>query len=78
MSNWSSSIDSLLDKIRLNCIQLTNRHIKNHLYYKNNTKMNHRATFFYLINIYDEFISIDLIDTYLSTISFLSFQQEEE
>ena len=34
MSNWSSSIDSLLDKIRLICIQLTNRHIKNHLYYK--------------------------------------------
>jgi len=34
MNNWSSSIDSLLDKIRLNCIQLTNRHIKNHLYYK--------------------------------------------
>ena len=34
MSNWSCSIDSLLDKIRLNCIQLTNRHIKNHLYYK--------------------------------------------
>ena len=33
MNNWSSSIDSLLDKIRLNCIQLTNRHIKNHLYY---------------------------------------------
>ena len=32
--NWSQSIDSLLDKIRLNCIQLTNRHIKNHLYYK--------------------------------------------
>ena len=34
MSNWTPSIDSLLDKIRLNCIQLTNRHIKNHLYYK--------------------------------------------
>ena len=34
MNNWSSSIDSLLDNIRLNCIQLTNRHIKNHLYYK--------------------------------------------
>jgi len=32
--NWSQSVDSLLDKIRLNCIQLTNRHIKNHLYYK--------------------------------------------
>ena len=32
MNNWSQSIDSLLDKIRLNCIQLTNRHIKNHLY----------------------------------------------
>jgi ammonia channel protein AmtB len=34
MNNWSSSIDSLLDKIHLNCIQLTYRHIKNHLYYK--------------------------------------------
>ena len=32
--SWSQSVDSLLDKIRLNCIQLTNRHIKNHLYYK--------------------------------------------
>ena len=37
MSNWSCSIDSVLDKIRLNCIQLTNRHIKNHLYYKGAT-----------------------------------------
>ena len=27
-------IDSLLDKIRLNCIYLTNKHINNHLYYK--------------------------------------------
>ena len=48
MNNWSSSIDSLLDKIRLNCIQLTNKHtggmcsstehtpcIQNHLYYIN-------------------------------------------
>ena len=34
MSNWTPSIDSLLDTIKLNCIQLTNRHIKNHLYYK--------------------------------------------
>ena len=34
MNNWTPSIDSLLDKIRLSCIQLTNRHIKNHLYYK--------------------------------------------
>ena len=33
-NNWSCSIDSLLDKIRLNCIQLTYGHIKNHLYYK--------------------------------------------
>jgi len=44
------------------------------LYYK---KMNHRATFS-LICLYDEFISIDVIDTYLLTLSFLSFQQEEE
>ena len=34
MNNWTPSIDILLDKIRLSCIQLTNRHIKNHLYYK--------------------------------------------
>jgi hypothetical protein len=34
MNNWSCSIDSLLDKIGLNRIQLTNRHIKNHIYYK--------------------------------------------
>lgn len=32
--NWSYSIDSLLDKIRMNCVYLTNRHINNHLYYK--------------------------------------------
>ena len=29
-----NAIDSLLDKIRLNCVQLTNRHTNNHLYYK--------------------------------------------
>jgi len=34
MNNWSQSVDSLLDKIRLNSIQLTNKHIQNHLYYK--------------------------------------------
>ena len=34
METWGQHIDSLLDKIRLNCVQLTNRHIKNHLYYK--------------------------------------------
>jgi len=33
--NWSQSVDSLLDKIRLNAVYLTNRHINNHLYYKN-------------------------------------------
>lgn len=27
-------VDSLLDKIRLNCVYLTNKHINNHLYYK--------------------------------------------
>ena len=31
---WGPHVDSLLDKIRLNCVYLTNRHIKNHLYYK--------------------------------------------
>ena len=34
MNNWSQSVDSLIDKIRLNSIQLTNKHIQNHLYYK--------------------------------------------
>ena len=32
--NWSQSVDSLLDKIRLNDVYLTNRHINNHVYYK--------------------------------------------
>jgi len=36
--NWSHSVDSLLDKIRLNSVYLTNRHINNHLYYKNCSK----------------------------------------
>ena len=36
--NWSQSVDSLLDKIRLNAVYLTNRHINNHLYYKNCSK----------------------------------------
>ena len=34
MNNWSQSVSSLLDKIRLNSIQLTKKHIQNHLYYK--------------------------------------------
>jgi len=29
-----NAVDSLLDKIRLNCVYLTNKHINNHLYYK--------------------------------------------
>jgi len=36
--NWSQPVDSLLDKIRLNVVYLTNRHINNHLYYKNCSK----------------------------------------
>jgi hypothetical protein len=32
--NWGQAVDSLLDKIRLNSVTLTNRHINNHLYYK--------------------------------------------
>ena len=36
--NWSQHVDSLLDKIRLNAVYLTNRHINNHLYYKNCSK----------------------------------------
>ena len=35
---WNQAIDSLLDKIRLNTVQLTNKHINNHLYYKNCSK----------------------------------------
>ena len=34
MNNWTQSVDSLLDIIRLNSIQLTKKHIQNHLYYK--------------------------------------------
>ena len=36
--SWNPSIDALLNKIRMNSVQLTNRHIKNHLYYKNCSK----------------------------------------
>ena len=36
--NWNQSIDSLLDKIRLNCVMLSNRHVTNHLYYKHVSK----------------------------------------
>jgi hypothetical protein len=32
------SIDALLNKIRMNSVQFINRHIKNHLYYKNYSK----------------------------------------
>ncbi len=32
--NWDNCIDELLEKIRLNCIILSNLHTKNHLYYK--------------------------------------------
>ena len=35
---WNQAIDFLLDKIRLNAVQLTNKHINNHLYYKNCSK----------------------------------------
>jgi hypothetical protein len=33
-----TAVDSLLEKIRLNCVYLTNKHITNHLYYKNCSK----------------------------------------
>lgn len=36
--NWSNSIDSLLDKIRLNCVMLASKHTVNHLYYLNVSK----------------------------------------
>ena len=36
--NLSQAVDSLLDKIRLNAVCLSNRHINNHLYYKNCSK----------------------------------------
>ena len=29
-----NAVDTLLDKIRLNCIYLTNKHINNYIYYK--------------------------------------------
>ena len=29
-----NAVDNLLDKIRLNSVYLTNKHINNHLYYK--------------------------------------------
>jgi len=35
MESWSSEIESLLDKIRQNCILLSNKHTTNHLFYKN-------------------------------------------
>jgi hypothetical protein len=38
MNNWNQSVDSLFDKIRLNCIMLASKHIKNHLYYLNCSK----------------------------------------
>jgi hypothetical protein len=31
-------VDRLLDKIRLNSVYLTNKHINNHFYYKNSEK----------------------------------------
>jgi hypothetical protein len=37
-SIFETPVDSLLDKIRLNCILLTNKHISNHLYYKEISK----------------------------------------
>ena len=36
--NWNQSVDSLLDKIRLNCVMLSRRHVNNHLYYKHVSK----------------------------------------
>ena len=36
--NWSNSIDSLLDKIRLNCVMLASKYTVNHLYYLNVSK----------------------------------------
>ena len=36
--SWNPSIDALFSKIRMNPVQLTNRNIKNHLYYKNCSK----------------------------------------
>jgi hypothetical protein len=36
--NWNQSIDSLLDKIRLNCVMLASKHTVNHLYYLNVSK----------------------------------------
>ena len=33
-----NAVDNLLDKIRLNCVYLTNKHINNHLYYRHSEK----------------------------------------
>jgi hypothetical protein len=33
-----NAVDSLLDKIRLNCVYLTDKHINKHLYYKHSEK----------------------------------------
>ena len=33
-----NAVDNLLDKIRLNSVYLTNKHINNHLYYKHSEK----------------------------------------
>lgn len=38
MNNWNHCVDNLLDKIRLNSIMLTSKHIRNHLYYLNVSK----------------------------------------
>jgi hypothetical protein len=38
MNNWNQSVDSLLDKIRLNSLMLASKHINKHLFYFNSSK----------------------------------------
>ena len=74
-NNWSCSIDSLLDKIRLNCIQLTNRHIKNHLYYKGASAYFEIPTI--MLSVFsgsfsvgsDDFISQEIISVFTCSVS---------
>ena len=65
--NWSQSVDSLLDKIRLNAVYLTNRHINNHLYYKGASVWFELPT----IVLSDGFLNQELISIVSCSISML-------
>ena len=36
--DWNEKVEEILDKIRMNCIYLSNKHTSNHLYYKEMSK----------------------------------------